>query len=173
MTAAATLSLPSGDLLAATPEDLHETNHEGDGPQYRPGAPFRDTLRGEGVQGVPFVLEGRVLSTQAKALSGAVLDIWQVDATGTYDEKGWRTRGRLKADAQGRYRLTTVLPVPYGSRAAHVHVKVSAPGFPLLTTALYLEGDSTKDSMRQAALVVPLRAEGAGKAGRFDFVLKA
>ena len=42
-----------------------------------------------------------------------------------------------RADINGAYALTTVIPGQYPGRTEHVHVKVTAPGGPTYTTQLY------------------------------------
>jgi protocatechuate 3,4-dioxygenase beta subunit len=161
-------------LLAATPEDLPETGHEGDGPFYKPGAPERANFREKGTGGTPFTLTGQVLNVHGKPLPGALLDFWHADKEGEYDNKGFHLRGRFHADTQGRYRLETIQPRWYGGRSAHFHVKVSAPEHPLLTTALYFKGDPllAKDSMVKPALVLQVVEQKGERAAKFDFVLR-
>lgn len=121
------------------------------GPYYRPGAPFRSSIA-DGVRGDRLTVAGRVLGGDGAPLSGAVLDVWQADAEGHYDAPsgrdagaGWRLRGRIRAGADGTFRFETIRPAPYpvpgGMRPAHIHVIVSAEGFPDLVTELFFEGD--------------------------------
>lgn len=168
---AAAVSLPH--ILEATP-DLPDTDPEGDGPFYKPGAPLRSDFREPGIAGPEFQLHGQVFDTTGKALAGAVLDIWHADGNGEYDNVGWKLRGRLRADEAGRYSLRSVRPRWYGDRAAHFHVKVSAAGHPQLTTALYFEGDPKipKDTVIRTKLRIKVAKEAAGESGKFDFVLR-
>src|SRR5258708_39538575 len=76
-------------LLAATPEDLPETGHEGDGPFYKPGAPERSNLREKGIGGTPFTLTGQVLNVHGKPLAGALLGFWHAHKEGEYDNQGF------------------------------------------------------------------------------------
>lgn len=162
-------------LLEATPEDLHETEREGDGPFYKPNAPERSNFREAGLSGTPFTLTGQVLNVHGKPLAGALLDFWHADKEGEYDNKGFKLRGRFRADKEGRYQLETFQPRWYSGRSAHFHVKVSSPQHPLLTTALYFKGDPLleKDKMVQRALILQhSEAKGGGRAAKFDFVLR-
>ncbi len=166
-------------VLEATPEDIHETDHEGDGPFYKPGAPFRNDFREKGTVGIPFTLAGQVFDTTGKPLGGAVVDVWQANDTGDYDNDGWKLRGQIQCDAQGRYQLKTIEPRWYKAgnttRAAHFHVKVHAAEHPLLTTAIYFEGDprAAKDSVIETKLRMKATGDAKGRKGRFDFVLRA
>ena len=170
--------LATTHVLEATPEDLHETDHEGDGPFYRPGAPFRNNFVEKGISGIPFRLSGQVFDTTGKPLPGAVVDIWQANDSGDYDNKGWKLRGQIKADAQGRYDLKTIEPRWYkagnATRAAHFHVKVHAKDHPELTTAIYFEGDprAEKDSVIQTKLRMKTTGDDKGRSGKFDLVLR-
>ena len=130
--------------LAATEESL-ETENNWEGPFYKPGAPVRSRLLEPGMAGTPLTVTGRVLDINGRPLKGALLDIWQADHTGAYDNTGFRLRGRLYTGDDGRYTLLTIKPLHYGSpndmRPAHIHVKASVENSPILTTQLYFKGD--------------------------------
>jgi protocatechuate 3,4-dioxygenase beta subunit len=65
------------------------------------------TVKGEDVW-----VSGRVLGTDGKPVPNAVLDIWQAKADGIYDvqeaDAEFELRGRVKANAEGRIRLSPV-----------------------------------------------------------------
>jgi len=170
--------LATTHVLEATPEDKHETDHEGDGPFYRAGAPFRNNFMEKGIKGIPFHLSGQVFDTTGKPLPAAVVDIWHANDTGEYDNKGWKLRGQIKADSQGRYDLKTIEPRWYmagnQTRAAHFHVKVHAKDHPELTTAIYFADDPRveKDTVVQTKLRMKATGDEKGRAGKFDFVLR-
>ncbi|KPF69544.1 hypothetical protein IP84_06210 [beta proteobacterium AAP99] len=105
-------------------------------------------------RGTPMALSGRVLNTRGEPVGGALVEIWQCDAGGTYlytaqtlrqGDPGFQGFGRTVTDAQGRYAFRTLRPVPYGGRVPHVHVKVALTERDirrdLLTTQVYLRGD--------------------------------
>jgi protocatechuate 3,4-dioxygenase beta subunit len=148
-----------------------------EGPFYKAGAPNRATLAGDRERGERLVLAGRVASTGCAPLAGAVLDIWQADARGAYDNDGWGLRGQLTSDAQGRWQVKTIVPGRYLNgrryRPMHIHVKLRARGYQELTTQLYFAGDEyiEGDPFVVPSLVMPTsRAKGVRKAS-FDFVL--
>lgn len=180
MSAIGAAALLCGDVLLATP-DVPETEDNIEGPFYKPGAPDRSVLVEPGMRGTRLTVSGRVLSTRGAPLAAALLDVWQADTQGQYDNEGFRLRGRLYADDAGNYRLQTILPRYYRAgrttRPSHIHLKVSAPGFPLLTTQLYFKGDpynSIDRNVRTSLMLSPTDARnGNGKAARFDFVLRA
>jgi protocatechuate 3,4-dioxygenase beta subunit len=177
--AGAAYLLCSGALLA-TPE-CHETEDNDEGPFYKPGAPDRETLVEGKTTAVRLTLKGRVMSTSCVALAGAVIDVWQADEGGQYDNSGFTLRGKFHADKSGRYRVETIVPKHYKIggeqmyRPAHIHVKISAPNVPLLTTQLYFPGDpyNKVDSLFKPSLVLsPKEVSSHSKAAEFDFILK-
>jgi protocatechuate 3,4-dioxygenase beta subunit len=125
--------------------------------------------------GTTLVVEGRVLRTDCQPVAGALLDFWQADDAGTYDNAGYRLRGHQVADDSGRYRLETILPGVYPGRARHIHVRVQAPGRPPLTTQLYFPGEAgnERDRIFDRALLVKIADGAGGTVATFDFVLAA
>ncbi len=81
-----------------------------------------------------------MLSTAGRPVAHALVDFWQADASGAYDNSGYKFRGHQFTDAKGRYALTTVVPGLYPGRTKHIHVKAQAPSKPTLTTQLYFPG---------------------------------
>lgn len=146
------------------------TEEVGPGPFYKPGSPERHSLREFGMGGEPLRIEGKVFDTRGRALAEARVEVWHVDTKGEYDNAGFRLRGQVKADKSGAYWVETIKPVAYGSRCAHVHVRVSAPGQKPLATEIQFEGDpvAAKDSISRKSLA--MRTEN-GK-GIFHFVLR-
>jgi protocatechuate 3,4-dioxygenase beta subunit len=149
------------------------TPSQTEGPFFKPNTPMRASLLEPGMPGTKLVIEGSVLTTGCKPVARALLDFWQADAAGHYDNAGYRLRGRQLTDEAGRYRLETIVPAEYPGRTRHIHVKVQAPGQPALTTQLYFPdgADNRRDSIFDPALVMRVRdAEGA-KLATFDFIL--
>jgi protocatechuate 3,4-dioxygenase beta subunit len=143
------------------------------GPFYKPRSPERKSLLEPGTQGTRIVLEGNVRSTKCKPVQGALVDFWQADGNGAYDNAGYRLRGHQFVDNAGRYRLETVVPGVYPGRTRHFHVRVQAPNRPALTTQLYFPGEpqNKRDSIFNPKLVVTLRGSAGAQAAGFDFVL--
>lgn len=155
-----------------------------EGPYYRADAPFRSDLVGPGVVGAPLLLSGRVLSLDCRGpIAGAVLDVWQANGDGHYDNDGsspggaMRLRGKLRSDGKGAFSARTVVPGRYLNgnryRPSHVHVKVSAPGHAPLTTQLYFPDDPYNDGdpFIDRSLIVDLARMKGDAAAHFDFVL--
>lgn len=147
---------------APTPADM-------EGPFYKAGAPARANLAEPGSKADRLVLSGIVRSADCKPLAGVRLDFWHADAQGDYDNQGFRYRGVVATDAEGRYRLETNLPPPYMGRPRHIHVKLQRPGGGVLTTQLYFPGESRG---ADKALVVKLERRDGMQAATFDFVLR-
>jgi hydroxyquinol 1,2-dioxygenase len=120
-----------------------------------------------GWNGEPAYVSGRVLSTEGNPLAGALLDLWQGDSEGYYDVQrtdGKQLRAKLRTDAEGRFRLRTILPTSYpvptdgptgrvlermgrhAMRPAHLHFMVSAAGYETLVTHLFVRGDPYLES---------------------------
>jgi len=166
-------ALPLPARAAPTPECRERgdpTPRQTEGPFYTPRSPRRTSLVEPGMRGAPFAVTGFVLDTRCRPVPGAVLDFWHCDAAGEYDNLGYGFRGHQLAAGDGRFRLETLLPGLYPGRTRHIHVKVQAPGRPVLTTQLYFaaEPGNRVDGLYRRELT--MRASGVGE-GRFDFVL--
>ena len=149
------------------------TPAETEGPYFKAGSPERTSLVDSGIPGTRVVVSGRVMNMDCRQLAGVVLDFWQADASGVYDNAGYRLRGHLTTDGDGRYSLQTIVPGEYPGRTQHIHVKVEAPGKPVLTTQLYFPGSARnqQDSLFNPALLLQVVDAPGGKAATFDFVL--
>ena len=156
--------------------------HDGDdatlpqteGPYFKPSSPERTELYEEGMAGQPIELVGLVLSRACKPLAGALLDFWQADAKGQYDNSGFHLRGHQFTDAEGRYRLRSIVPGIYPGRTRHIHVKVQPAGGRVLTTQLYFPGEAKNrsDGLFRRELLMRTAKNAGWLAGRFDFVVE-
>jgi protocatechuate 3,4-dioxygenase beta subunit len=149
------------------------TPSQTEGPYYKPGSPERTSLREPGLPGTPLTITGYVFSTTCQPVAHAWLDFWQADSNGNYDNTGFKLRGHQFTDQQGRYHLETVVPGEYPGRTRHIHVKVQAPGQPVLTTQLYFPGESrnTSDSIFSPELLMQVQSTSDGQTATFNFVL--
>jgi catechol 1,2-dioxygenase len=162
------------------------------GPYYREGAPFRAKITPPLVKGVAMLIRGRVWGFDTKKpLASAVLDIWQADADGRYDNddpqkppaKGvYVNRARVLTDETGYYEYETIHPGPYqigenAWRPAHIHYLVRKVGYANLITQLYFKGDrhNAKDDFIKDSLIITLETKkvngSAIEMGVFDVVL--
>ncbi len=168
--------------LPATPAcgdgDADETPEQTAGPFFTPNSPRRVSLLEPELAGERLLLSGRVLSTGCQPVAGALLDFWQADDNGDYDNVGYRLRGHQFADDGGRWELETIVPGLYPGRTRHIHVVVQAPDQAPLTTQLYFPGEPANERdgiFRPELLVAPEDDAGADPAAArragFDFVL--
>jgi protocatechuate 3,4-dioxygenase beta subunit len=163
-------------LLAPTPacaEGDAPTPRQTEGPFFKPNSPERSDLREAGRKGQPLEVSGFVLTRSCRPVQRALVDLWQADGDGVYDNAGFRLRGHQFTDGEGRYRFLTIVPASYEGRTRHLHVRVQPPGGRVLTTQLYFPGEAHNRSdrlFRRELLMKVAKAEGS-LAGRFDFVL--
>jgi protocatechuate 3,4-dioxygenase beta subunit len=182
--AAAGACLPSGVLFSSTllaqsapltPACGKQTARQTAGPFFKPDSPRRASLIENAAQNTKLVVTGLVLSSKCAPVANTLLDFWHADEFGEYDNKGFSYRGHQLTDAQGRWRLETILPAEYPGRARHIHVNVQAPGRRVLTTQLYFpeEFGHHRDGLYQSALELKIARKQDLLDGRFDFVVDA
>lgn len=175
-----------------------------EGPYYVPGSPVLETpatlpMRDD-EPGTPLLFQGRVTGVNGEPLAGASVEIWHADDLGFYsqfapDVPEWNLRGTVIAGSEGVYQINTVQPAPYqiptdgacgqliasagwhAWRPAHLHLKVSAPGYQLITTQLYFTADKHLSDDIASAVKPELvlepkdKADGTGREVSYDFVL--
>ncbi len=176
---------PMGKKWAATEDNIL-------GPYYRKGAPFRAKITPPLEAGTVLLIRGRVwgLDTR-KPLAHAVLDIWQANAKGRYDNDDpknppaanlFLNRARLLTDETGYYEFETVHPGAYQTgpnewRPAHIHYLVRHPRYKDLITQLYFTGDphNKTDQFIKQSLIIDLEKKKVGggtyESGTFNIVL--
>jgi protocatechuate 3,4-dioxygenase beta subunit len=114
-------------------------------------------------------VSGRVLSTDGTPISNAVLDVWETDDNGLYEQQDpeqpeMNLRGKFRTDGEGFYCFVGIKPVSYSIpddgpvgqllrvlgrhpfRPAHIHLLIFADGFTAVTTHLFVKGDKYLDS---------------------------
>lgn len=171
----ATRVLAQSAALPPTPactEGDEPTEEQIEGPFFKPRSPERSDLVESGTRGRLFELEGQVLTRLCRPVPGALLDMWHANENGDYDDKGFIYRGHVFADADGRYRFRTIVPAPYPGRTRHYHLKVQAPGRPILTTQLYFPGERLNIYDDFYTPEMEMHVDGVpAPSGRFDFIL--
>ena len=117
------------------------------GPVHRPRTP-RQSLRRLG-DGQPHSLHpferpqpfaGGPFLVSRRALRGGG-EVRLANPRGEYDDAH---RATVFAGHRGEYRLESNVPVSYGSRPPHIHVRVRAPGYEELVTQHYPERGQRK-----------------------------
>ena len=162
------------------------------GPYHRPGAPYRAKITPPLEPGTVLLITGRVWGLDTRRpLANTVIDIWQANAEGRYDNDDPRNppaanvflnRARLVTDETGAYEYETIHPGAYqigpnAWRPPHIHYLVRQPGYRELITQLYFRGDphQREDQFIRPSLVIDLReqrtARGTFKIGTFDIIL--
>jgi protocatechuate 3,4-dioxygenase beta subunit len=118
------------------PADCKPTQPDMLGPFYEPGAPVRTRV------GSGYVLSGRVLAAaECKPIPNAKIEFWLANPRGDYDDAH---RAKVFASKRGGYRFESNVPVSYGGRPPHIHVRVRAPGYEEMVTQHYAERDQRK-----------------------------
>ncbi len=178
-----------GGRMKLTPQctDGDDTHPLMEGPYFEAGSPEQTNLRTGSITGVLLDLTGVVYDEQCKPVAKAMLDFWQADKDGNYDNSGYTLRGHQFTNDQGQYTLSTIIPRYYtdqtGTRCPHIHVKVQAPNGPLLTTQLFFPDDlqaygmdmaslNAQDMIIDRACNITTTQKGSDYTGTFDFVVK-
>jgi catechol 1,2-dioxygenase len=184
-----------GDNPVRQPANFAVTEDNIEGPFYRAGAPFRAKVTPPLEPGTVLLISGRVWGHDTRRpLPNAVLDIWQANAAGRYDNDDpkrpparnvFLNRARLITDENGYYEFETVHPGAYQIgpqqwRPSHIHYLVRHPGYRQLITQLYFRGDrhNRTDAWIRESLTIDLRDQKTAggqtyRTGTFDIVLAA
>jgi protocatechuate 3,4-dioxygenase beta subunit len=176
-TTTTTTTVPTGTLPttpACADDDDDPTPAQTEGPYFKPSSPLRTSLLEAGMAGTRLVISGQVLTTTCVPVAHALLDFWQADNAGAYDNSGFRLRGHQFTDANGRFSLETIVPGLYPGRTRHIHVKVQAPNQSILTTQLYFPGEArnASDGIYSAELLLAVVDGANGKDATFNFVVR-
>jgi len=175
----------------ATPSTVEGPFHIPDAPEVAHGASMAGTA-----PGIPCFVSGTVRGLDGRPVARAILDLWQTDGEGLYEEQRRTTepwmRGIYRTQADGSYSIRTVAPISYTipmdgpigalmertdmshMRPAHIHFAISAPGYHGVVTHLFQKGDEYIDNDVvygvKAPLVVEFVKKPPGKASNGDTV---
>ena len=147
---------------------------ETEGPFFKPRSPQRSDLREAGIEGRAVELSGYVLTRSCRRVAGALVDLWHADNAGNYDNTGFRLRGHVFTNDEGRFSFRTIIPGLYPGRTRHYHVKIQAPGErSVLTTQFYFpdERRNRTDELFRRELVMQIARANDTLLARFDVVL--
>lgn len=141
------------------------------GPFYRadvPDLPQGANLSRDGVGEVMHVAV-RLTNLAGHPVAQALVEVWHANAMGRYENQDpdlqpeFNLRGRLRSDGDGCVRFTTIKPRGYSlpedgpvgrllgvlglrlERPAHLHFRITAPGFQTLTTHVFDRHDPAID----------------------------
>jgi hydroxyquinol 1,2-dioxygenase len=169
----------------ATPSTVEGPFHVPDAPSIANGGDMA-----QGAPGIACFVAGSVRGLDGEPVSGAVLDLWQTDGEGLYEDQrqtqGPWMRGLYRSQPDGSFVIRTVAPIAYTipmdgtvgelmnrtnighMRPAHIHFAVSAPGYHECITHLFQRGDEFIESDVvygvKEALIVDFVKQPPGKA---------
>lgn len=151
--------------------------------------------------GTALVIAGQIRDLDGRPLAHAEFDIWQNAADGFYSGFAPHLpegllRGVVTTDENGRFEVTTILPVPYQIptdgptgklieaagwhpwRPAHVHLMVRAKGHRQVTTQLYFVGgeyidDDVARAVKDELILDPKPGADGRLRVEYDFVLES
>jgi protocatechuate 3,4-dioxygenase beta subunit len=110
---------------------------------------------GKRAAGDLLLVQGRVLTPNDSPVANALVEIWQTNAWGRYQDHRDRSDvpwdpnfqgyGHVTTDANGAYAFRTIRPAGYGQgyfrRTPHIHFRISGRHFDRLTTQMYFTGE--------------------------------
>jgi hydroxyquinol 1,2-dioxygenase len=169
------------------------------GPFFVAGAPeipIGGNIARPRTPGEAAVVTGSVKAMDGTPVAGALLEVWESGTDGLYDvqkDEGTNLRGRLRADAAGRFWFCAIVPTSYPvptdgpvgamlkasgrhpMRPGHLHFAISAPGYRQLVTHLFTSADEYLDSdavfgVKESLVVEYQRVTAPQKAAEFGMV---
>lgn len=142
--------------------------------EFAQGANDLTAVEGKKAEGEVIEITGRVFQADGSALDNVVLEIWQADAQGRFDNPDFFGWGRAATNQDGIYSFKSIKPGACPGRAPHVNFLVLYSGLMrALHTVMFF--DDAKDPVLDA---VPssrkqkLIAARNGSTYRFDIRLR-
>lgn len=168
--------LESDSLKIATTQNAAgcvPTFLDGGGPYYEPDTPFRENIAPEDHSGTVLKVTGKVLNSDCtSSVSGVIVDIWQANESGNYDDVWYR--GRVQTSADGSYTFTTVIPKGYGEgtafRPPHIHFKIWQESTEIITSQMFLP-ESRAQGIEEAYIMEVSQLEDGSFLGKHDIIL--
>jgi protocatechuate 3,4-dioxygenase alpha subunit len=120
-------------------------------------------------------ITGRVTELDGKPLDNLVLEIWQADRAGGFDNPEFAGWGRAATNAQGEYRFRTVRPGATTGRAPHINFLILYSGLMRqLQTVMFFDNSDDPvlqgvEPSRRSCLVAHARSKTSF---RFDIRLR-
>jgi len=111
--------------------------------EFAQGANDLTTVEGKAAKGEAIEITGRVTQLDGSALDNVVLEIWQADAEGRYDNPGFFGWGRAATGSDGVFLFKTIKPGAVKGRAAHINFLILYSGLMRqLQTVMFFEDSS-------------------------------
>ena len=127
-----------------------------------------------GAQGEAIEITGRVAQADGRALDNVVLEIWQADAEGRFDNPAFCGWGRAATDSAGTYVFRTIRPGASQGRAPHINLLILYSGLMRqLQTVMYFDDspDPVLENLKERSERLVAKREGANRY-RFDIRLR-
>ena len=117
--------------------------------EFAQGANDLTSVEGKKAAGEAIEITGQVAQADGRPLDNVVLEIWQADAQGRFDNPEFCGWGRAATDQNGIYSFKTIRPGACEGRAPHVNFLVLYSGLmrALHTTMFF---DASKDPVLDA-----------------------
>ena len=119
-------------------------------------------------------ITGRVVQADGRPLEHLLVEIWQADAQGRFDNPAFSGWGRAATDADGVYSFRTIKPGACEGRAPHINVLLLYSGLMRqLQTVLYFDdaADPVLDALKAGRERLVAAREGERRY-RFDIRLR-
>ena len=151
--------------------------------EFAQGANDLTQIDGRKAKGEPIEITGRVVQLDGKPLDNLVLEIWQADSDGRYDNPDFCGWGRAATDAQGVFSFKTIRPGAIAGRAPHINLLLLYSGLMRqLQTAIFFGPDkdpvlesvppAVRDRLiakrKDGKYVFDIRLRGEGETPFFD-----
>ena len=105
--------------------------------------------------GKRILVTGTIRNKEGKPVAGAIVYLYQTDTRGWYaasqphvggnegDRRHARLFGYVKTGANGKFELHTIKPsgYPNSDLPAHIHIEITAEGYPTMVTELLFDDD--------------------------------
>ena len=155
------LAIPSFVAACGAPkyltnyEDCKLTDQDDLGPFFVKNTPQVVNLNTKNEIGIKMRVFGKVFKGELEdePLGNVKIEIWHCDDIGKYHPTGngditdykaeeISLRGYVITEKDGSYSFDSILPGLYGTRARHIHYKLTSKKHPALVTQSYFKGDN-------------------------------
>ena len=143
--------------------------------EFAQGANDLTSVEGKKAAGEVIELTGRVVQADGRPLDNVVLEIWQADAQGRFDNPDFFGWGRAATDENGVYSFKTIKPGACQGRAPHINFLILYSGLMRqLQTVMFFESaeDPVLNAVQPVSLRTRLIAKRDGNSFRFDIRLR-
>jgi len=116
------------------------------GPFYKSNAPFRENIIPLENTSESLIVKGKVFTGCDTALTEALVEIWNANDVGVYDNSNtYNFRGSYKTEQDGFYKFNTIIPGAYLNgdtyRPSHIHFRITAQNHQELVSQIYFKDD--------------------------------